>query len=344
MRALKTILIILLGLAALFVVLGSMGPKTVSIQRSTTIGAPASLVYPRIASLRRMYEWSPWKDMEKSQRTSFSGTDGQVGSLQVWEGDTVGKGSMEVVELDPDKHVGNKLKFIEPWESESKVDLDLTTVGDSTKVTWKMTSENGLMGRVMSVFMNMDKMIGPDLEKGLAKLKAMSEQEQAEVAAAQAKLVNGFDIATLDRPAQLYAGVRKRIKWSEMKDFFAKNFASTYGEVGKAGVIPDVATGVYFEWDEQDQMADVMAAVAVPAEAKDKLKGVKTYETPASKAYEIVYTGGYAGSVKAHEAMAQKMQADGVQMNANVIEEYVTGPGKEPDSTKWVTNIIYLVK
>jgi hypothetical protein len=31
-------------------------------------------------------------------------------------------------------------------------------------------------------------------------------------------------------------------------------------------------------------------------------------------------------------------------MNANVIEEYVTDPGTEPDSTKWLTNVVYLIK
>ena len=38
------------------------------------------------------------------------------------------------------------------------------------------------------------------------------------------------------------------------------------------------------------------------------------------------------------------MSTEGVDLNANVIEEYVTDPGQEQDSTKWLTNVIYLIK
>jgi effector-binding domain-containing protein len=249
-----------------------------------------------------------------------------------------------VTTLDPDKHVGLDLMFLEPFESKNKVDFDLAPAGDSTKVTWTMTAENGFMGRVMSVFMNMDKMVGPDFEKGLAKLKTMSEADQAAAATQKAKMYGGYEVNTLEHPAQTFVGVRKKIKWSEMHDFFAKSFAAAGEAVGKAGVAPGTPCGVYFLWDEKNQMTDVLAGFPVAADAKGKVKGMASYDAPASKAYQIVYTGGYMGSMKAHEAMSEKIKADNAQQNDVVIEEYVTGPAQEPDSNKWVTNIIYLVK
>ena len=40
-----------------------------------------------------------------------------------------------------------------------------------------MTGRKTLMTRVMGIFKSMDSMVGPDFEKGLAKLKAVAESE-----------------------------------------------------------------------------------------------------------------------------------------------------------------------
>ena len=48
-------------------------------------------------------------------------------------------------------------------------------MGDTTHVTWTTTGPKTFMTRFIGVFMSMDKMLGPDFEKGLAKLKALVE-------------------------------------------------------------------------------------------------------------------------------------------------------------------------
>ncbi|MBT8203196.1 MAG: SRPBCC family protein, partial [Acidimicrobiia bacterium] len=47
--------------------------------------------------------------------------------------------------------------------------------GDATTVTWSMTGRNTLMTRVIGIFKSMDAMVGPDFERGLAKLKSLVE-------------------------------------------------------------------------------------------------------------------------------------------------------------------------
>ncbi len=54
--------------------------------------------------------------------------------------------------------------------------FDLAPEGQATRVTWTMTGPMTLMTRVMGIFKSMDKMIGPDFEKGLARLKQAAEQ------------------------------------------------------------------------------------------------------------------------------------------------------------------------
>ena len=66
--------------------------------------------------------------------------------------------------------------FLKPFKSSSTTTFNLKPRGGATEVTWTMTGPKTLMTRVMGVFKSMDKMVGPDFEKGLTKLKGTTEQ------------------------------------------------------------------------------------------------------------------------------------------------------------------------
>lgn len=143
----------------------------------------------------------------------------------------------------------------------------------------------------------------------------------------------------------LYVGKREVVKWADMKDFFGKNFGAGLAAIGKAGVAPSGApSGVYFEWNEKDQTADMIAGIPVAVESKSKLKGLDLYEAPASRALQIDHLGGYNSMMAPHQAMDAYIKANNLEHHTNVVEEYITGPDMEPDSTKWLTRIIYFIK
>jgi hypothetical protein len=48
--------------------------------------------------------------------------------------------------------------------------------GANARVTWSMTGPNLFIMKVMSVFTNMDRMMGQHFESGLDKLKTIAEQ------------------------------------------------------------------------------------------------------------------------------------------------------------------------
>lgn len=346
MRALKTILIILGVLVALVVILGLTGADAYRYERSVTIAASPDAVYEHVGSLGAMDKWSPWNDMDPNMKKSIDGTDGTVGAVAKWEGNKdVGKGEQRIDSLVPGQRVRTHLTFIEPWQQECEAGIDLVANGDSTRVTWSMSGENTFMGKVMGVFMDMDAMIGKDFEKGLGRLKGIVEEAAAKDREAKAKLLAAYTIETGDRPATLYVGVRRTIKWADMKQFFTEAFTTTGAAMKAAKVKPTGApAGVYFEWDEANQQADLLAGFPIAAESKGKVTGVTEYETPASATFWIQYKGGYNSMGPAHEALSTKIEMDGKEHHTNVIEEYVTGPGSTPDSTQWQTNIIYLTK
>ena len=54
--------------------------------------------------------------------------------------------------------------------------------------------------------------------------------------------------------------------------------------------------------------------------------------------------GNYSKIGIAHYAMDDYMKEKNFLQGSPVIEEYVSGPDKEADSTKWVTNVYYRVQ
>lgn len=344
MRALKTLLIILLAVLALGLILGLVGPKHTHVERSVTIAAPAGATWPHMSSLRANNTWSPFLEMDPSAKVTYEGEDGAVGSKSMWEGNSqVGKGQQEITAIEAQKHMGLKLNFIEPFESEAASGLDLAAMGDSSKVTWTFDGENNFISRIFCVFMDMDKMLGGEFDKGLTKLKGLAEADAARMAA-EASATPTFDIQSGDRAAGTYVGIKSAadLSQADIGKFYMDNVPKLYEALGKANVKPaGPLCGLYFDWNEAKKTTSMMVCVAVPEGTK--VAGLATEKVPAGKAYWTVLNGPYDGMMAAHTALGARIAADNMAHAGAVLEEYVVGQ-PEKDSTKYVTNIIYTVK
>jgi Polyketide cyclase / dehydrase and lipid transport len=88
----------------------------------------------------------------------------------------VGKGRMEITDESPPSRIVIKLDFLRPFEAHNTASFTMQPKGQSTDVTWAMDGPNLFIGKVMSVFIDMDKMIGKDFEEGLGNLKRLAER------------------------------------------------------------------------------------------------------------------------------------------------------------------------
>jgi hypothetical protein len=148
---------------------------TYRVERTQRIDAPRDTVRERIVDLHRWESWSPWQDLDPDMRQAYGGAEVGVGAWYEWEGNRkAGKGRMEIIHAD-DSTVRLDLQFLKPFRSHSNTFFDLQPDGDATQVTWTMVGPETAMTRVMGLFTSMDKMIGPDFEKGLTRLKADAE-------------------------------------------------------------------------------------------------------------------------------------------------------------------------
>lgn len=145
---------------------------TYTVQRSATLNASPADVYAQIIDFHNWGAWSPWDDMDPEMNKQFTGAESGVGAEYSWSGNRkVGQGKMKIVDATDAEAVQIALEFLKPFKASNMTGFTLRAVGNGTEVTWTMTGKNTPLTRIMGIFKSMDKMIGPDFERGLASLK-----------------------------------------------------------------------------------------------------------------------------------------------------------------------------
>ena len=173
---LKKILIGLAVVLAIFVVVVATRPGEFSVSRSAVMDAPPDLVYGIANDMHRFPEWSPWQKLDPSMKVDYSGPATGVGAGQHWVGNNkVGEGEMKITESVPGQKIAFDLEFMKPMKASNKVVYSFQAKGNGTEMTWAMTGKNGFVGKAFTLFMDMDKMVGPDFERGLANMKGVAE-------------------------------------------------------------------------------------------------------------------------------------------------------------------------
>jgi uncharacterized protein YndB with AHSA1/START domain len=173
----KKLLLVIGGVVVLFLGIVAAQPSEYRVSRSATIAAPAEEVFPQVNNLHNWDAWSPWAKLDPAAKNSFEGPSEGTGAIFKWSGnDQIGEGKMTIIESRPDELVRFKLEFVRPFEDTSTSEFTFQPKGDQTAVTWSMSGHKNFVNKAVCLFMNMDKMLGGDFEKGLAQMKAVVEQ------------------------------------------------------------------------------------------------------------------------------------------------------------------------
>ena len=173
---LKKIGLLLLVVIAGVLLFAATKPDTLHVERTGTINAPPDKIYPFISDFHQWPLWSPWEDLDPAMTRTHRGAPSGRGAIYEWSGNSeVGRGRMEITDTVEPASVTIALDFIEPWEGHNITEFRLTPEGGATSVRWTMEGPSPYLMKVMSVFTSMDRMIGGDFERGLAKLKTVAE-------------------------------------------------------------------------------------------------------------------------------------------------------------------------
>jgi polyketide cyclase/dehydrase/lipid transport protein len=185
---LKKIGLAALAVLALLLIAVAARPTHYKVARSAVVLAPASAVYAQVAEFRRWEKWSPWEKLDPAMQKVYSGTDAAPGATYAWKGnDKVGEGRMTLLDARPGESVAIRLEFVKPFASVCATGFRFSPREAGTDVTWTMEGDNDFLGKAFSLFLDMDKMIGGDFERGLASLKALAEAERPAAVPAAAR-------------------------------------------------------------------------------------------------------------------------------------------------------------
>src|SRR3954465_2933129 len=144
-----------------------------SIVRQTSIAAPSERIFPLIEDLRAHQGWSPF-DQDPSLRRTHPGAPRGKGPR--WGGSRkAGSGRLAIVESAPPTWVRMRLEMFRPFKADNTVEFTPEQNGAGTLTTWAMQGRQPFMAKLMSTFIDCDKMVGGQFEQGLAKLKTLAE-------------------------------------------------------------------------------------------------------------------------------------------------------------------------
>ena len=181
---LETILIAIAVVIAAILVYAATKPNEFAVSRATSIQAPPDKIFPLVNDLRSHSLWSPF-DKGREMKRDYRGPSAGKGAALEFEGDrNVGSGRLAIVDASPPSKITMLLDMIKPFKAHNTVEFTFVPKGSATTVTWAMSGKQPYLGKLISTFINCDKMVGSQFEEGLAKLKALAENQ---VAAAPAR-------------------------------------------------------------------------------------------------------------------------------------------------------------
>lgn len=171
-KILIALVVIVVGLVAVI----TLQPARYRVSRSTTIAAPAPVVFAQVNDFHKWSAWSPWEKIDPAMKRTYEGPPAGVGASYAWVGSReVGEGRMTIVESRPSDLIQVKLEFVKPFAGTSVAEFSFKPDGERTLVTWSMTGDKNFIAKAIHLVMSMDRMIGDQFDKGLAAMNTVAE-------------------------------------------------------------------------------------------------------------------------------------------------------------------------
>jgi uncharacterized membrane protein len=180
MKILKKILAVLAIIIVALLIVALFAKKDYAVEKEVVINKPNQEVFDYIKLLKNQNNYSKWATMDANMKKEFRGTDGTVGFVSSWDSDVkdVGKGEQEIKKITEGKRIDYELRFIKPFESTEQTYMATEALSENqTKVKWGFSGRMNYPMNLMLLFMNMEKMVGDDLQTGLNNLKNILEKQ-----------------------------------------------------------------------------------------------------------------------------------------------------------------------
>ena len=332
MKVLKVLAIVLVVLIGLYVVFAAVSPSELQVEKTEIINAPASAVMANVVCLDKWPTWSAWQKMDPEMKNEYSENPCGAGAWNSWDGPNSGKGKQTIDEVNGEEAIKMSLVF-EGFDGTNYANWKFEEEDGVTTVTWTFEGASSpFMMRPMNVMMK--GVLEESYQTGLAALKVVTEANPA--------ASSGYSIEHIEIPSVGVLLISGDVQTQNISEFYEKSFGQIMEYMDEQGTeMNGYPSGFFYDWT--DTLAKMSAGIPVTAPVSGT-GDIEYRELEAKKGVKVDYYGAYDESMAGHEAIGEYMQENDLELDGAVLEVYVTDPMAEPDTSKWLTHIIYPVK
>ena len=332
MKFLKILLIALASLIVVFIAINFFFPAKYHYSKSIEIKTEAVEAFNLVNTMKNWEKWSPWQEKDPKAVITYEGSESGKGSAFRWKSnnDKVSFGKMSITDSKPFKSVTLNLEFEDMKGSTILITFDEQK--GKTLVTWNLNSDMNFFMRLAGFIM--DKMLGPDFEKGLSNIKKICESipkldlKISETFVPAMNLICITDSTSHSNPDEISQAFGKA--YQELGEFLSKKKLSMVG--------PPLAINIEYK---SQYIFDACFPIK---ENKVKNEGrIKFVVKPESKAILGMYTGGYESIEKAYSKLIEYCTFKKATINGFSWEQYMNDPKTTPKE-KLRTNIFFPIK
>ena len=331
-KILTTILvIIILGLLIWAAIL----PSGLHIKKTIMIKAPIGVVFNEVNDLHNWNNWSSWKDTTLSAK--FEGAEKGVGATVIWTDKKEGEGVLTIVESSHFDLIKTLMTTPNKTDAAEMI-FEFETIGDSIKMSWSrdINELSYPFGRFVGWMLQ--KGYENNFSKSLNRLKNYIETNKT------TPEYYGYSIVEDINKEKYFLASNASSTMADMSKVMGNHFGVIMHFANKKEIQPTGAPMV--QWHSYNPEAESQFTCMIPfvLDSAIATKNVYSLDFPETKTIMVKYVGPYEGSYNAWVALDNYVVYNSLIMNGDPWEEYVTDPGSEPDSSKWVTNIYFPVK
>lgn len=294
-------------------------PGDYEVKRCREIKVSAETLFATLRNFKSWPDWSPWLIHEPDCTLEFSDNFDQEGGWYRWDGQYVGSGRLEHLQLDSPLHLELKIQFFKPFKSEARVGFELQAATDGfTELCWTMHGRMPLLLRWLTPMLK--RMIGNDYELGLVRLQGLLDAEAEtlkldfkaqQTLETQTALIKDFDC-----------------NMAELGPVMREGFATLLQQLQQAGLAPSAAPLCLYQ--KADPKKDrFKGQMAMPVADTNKARFAGQTTTIAGGKYLIVTVTGAYDFLKLawHAAIAHsKMHKLKIDGQRPLLEIYDSDP------------------
>lgn len=177
MGILITILWVIGGILALFLLIALLVKKDFSLQKEIVIAKPKTVVFDYVKLIKNQERYSVWVMKDPNIKIVYTGTDGTVGFTSSWTSDdkNVGIGEQEIKKIRDGESMEVEIRFEKPFKATNYALTTVSATADGkTKVTTLFYGSSKFPMNIMNLFM--DKLVGKDMQQNMLNLKNQLEK------------------------------------------------------------------------------------------------------------------------------------------------------------------------